>query len=252
MHVVSYYTGEGTYKEFADKLRASCERFAIPCTIERVDSSRDWTRNLHMKSAFVLKHLNRMREPVAWMDCDCEIMEPPEILVRGGSHDFMIYNWLADPERAPTTPTPKAISSGGVFWANTTSLAQQVLYRWATACERQPTLRDDVIFNGVYESWKGPRPRFRWLPRSYNRMDMLWPDVKPVINHVYRNGVIFMGTQRANAPPVWETPELMDELTAARLKGGDSPMVPGGAPGRAGQAHADPPRGPGSGNDRRP
>lgn len=222
MHVVSFYTGEGDYARFAANLRASCERFGVPCTIDALETTGDWGKNNALKPRFVLEKALKIKEPVVWLDVDCELCERPDLFEKP-RHDFMIYNFACDPDVRAYQRNPERINpAGGVFLVNTTGPGRQLLYRWAEACDQMPEFRDDRVLAHVWRTWKGPRPHCLWLPKSYNRMDSMFPDVKPVINHVYRNGLIFSGDQKVETPAPWVDPAAWRPEALRRMQGDDT------------------------------
>ncbi|HYE63520.1 MAG TPA: hypothetical protein VD997_16135 [Phycisphaerales bacterium] len=191
MLVVSYYTGDGNYAAYAAKLRASCEKFGIEHQIEQLPSGGDWVRNLGFKPRFVYDKLLKNKKSVVWMDADCEVMQYPALL-DDDQYDLMIYNWYA--EANPGARFHDATRLGpasGVFRVKYGAPMLQFLHAWMQQCQKLPRMRDDLLLGHVYSNWKGPKLRTFWLPKAYNRMDSHWPEVEPVINHVYTDGTIF-------------------------------------------------------------
>jgi len=37
-----------------------------------------------------------------------------------------------------------------------------------------------------------------WIPKQYNRMDSIWPNIEPIIDHTYTNGTLFDGKPKNN------------------------------------------------------
>jgi len=191
MLVVSFYTADGNYAAYAEKLRASCERFGIEHQIEQLPSTKNWIRNIGLKPKFVYDKLMKNRRSVVWCDADCEIMEYPTLL-DDERFDLMMYNWFAEPNPGARVHDPNQLgAAGGVFKVGYTGPGLQFLHKWIEAAKKFPQLRDDMLATHVHQEWKGPKLKAFWLPKSYNRMDSHWPDVAPVINHVYTDGVIF-------------------------------------------------------------
>lgn len=201
MDIVSFYTGEGAYKDFADKLRRSCEKFGITPHIEQLPTTGDWVKNNSLKPQFIQRQLLALKRPVLWCDADCEVIERPERLEKPAA-DFAAFNWAAEREGDEADQNEKVLrSAGGVLWFNYTPPAIQLLYQWVTWSIKEPTIPDDRLLDMLWVRWRGPKIRTLWLPRTYNRMDLKWPNVKPVINHVYRDGAIFTGAQTLDRDP---------------------------------------------------
>lgn len=202
MRVVSFFTGDGVYRQFAEKLRASCERFGVPYDIEEFPSTGDWIRNLAKKPRFLIDKLDRHGGPVVWMDADCEIRQDPALLRAGsgeGGVDFMCYNLLADRGngiRDEYDPTRLHASSGVMYVADTPA-ARGFIAQWGEMCEENPDQRDDFVLNYAFARRRNTELRYCWLPREYNRMDIYFPQTEPVINHVYRDGGLFTAKPKA-------------------------------------------------------
>ncbi|MBL0928215.1 MAG: hypothetical protein IBJ11_11290 [Phycisphaerales bacterium] len=204
MDIISFYTPNGAYKHFAEVLRRSCEKFGITLHVDELPSRGNWHANINQKPQFIRRKLAELKRPVIWCDIDCEVIEYPSLL-DDHRHDFMIYNWFGDREntRFPYQPD-KLLGSSGVVFFNYTPPVMQILHQWIEACEKAPPgSRDDVIFDQVFAKRKTkPALKCFWLPRAYNRMDSHWPEVKPVINHVYRDGRLFSAEPpKGDAPP---------------------------------------------------
>lgn len=205
MDVISFYTGEGAYRDFAEKLRRSCERLGITPHIEQVESTGVWARNNAKKPGFMQRKLLELKRPVIWCDADCEVCQYP-VLLDKPAFDFAVYNWAADPkEDVPDQSCRVLKCTSGVLLFNYTPPALQLMYQWVEACKREPTIPDDTVLDMVWMRWRGPKIRSYWLPREYNRMDTRWPHVPPVINHVYRDGAIFTGAQTLEKDPWFGT-----------------------------------------------
>lgn len=201
MDVVSFYTGEGAYKDFADKLRRSCEKLGITPHIEKLDSTGVWAHNNSKKPSFVLRKLMELKRPIIWCDADCEVIEFPTRL-DNPKFDLGVYNWAADPDGGTLDPDCKLLqASSGVLLLNYTSPMLQLAHQWVAAATKHPQIPDDTVLDQVYMGWRGAKLRHFWLPREYNRMDLRWPHIKPVINHVYRDGAIFTGAQTLEKDP---------------------------------------------------
>ncbi|MCE7973633.1 MAG: hypothetical protein DYG92_04800 [Leptolyngbya sp. PLA1] len=201
MDIVSFYTGEGAYKDFAEKLRASCVRFGITPHVEKLESTGVWARNNSKKPAFMQRKLLELKRPIIWCDADCEVCKPPVLLESPGV-DFAAYNWAADPSESVPDQSCKVLKcTSGVLYFAYTPASLQLMYQWVQASTKEPTIPDDTVLDMVWARWRGPKIKHLWLPREYNRMDLRWPTIEPVINHVYRDGAIFTGAQTLEKDP---------------------------------------------------
>lgn len=201
MDICSFYTGEGAYKDFAAKLRDSCERHGITPHIEQMQTTGVWAHNNSRKPGFFQQKLLAAKRPMIWCDADCEVIQFP-VLLDNPAYDLAIYNWQADPgESVPDQSCKTLKSTSGVILFNYTPPALQLMYQWVTEAKKHPQIPDDTVLDHVFNRWRGTPIKHLWLPKEYNRMDLRWPRVPPVINHVYRDGAIFTGAQTLEKDP---------------------------------------------------
>lgn len=188
MKVISRYTRNGQYPSFARKLAESIKRWGLDGQVSPEEDPGDWLKACNLKPSWILQSLLQCRDAVLWVDADCEIMAPPCLLF-GTRHDFACYNFSADPQAgAGIAHDPNILTSSmGVCYFAYTAASIELLMRWNNAASIPGQNRTDVVFDAVYNQTRPPVSPL-WLPKSYNRMDSVWPDVKPVINHVFRRG----------------------------------------------------------------
>lgn len=186
MIVLNRHTLTGKYPALAGLLRESCKRFSIIFDIETVPSAGDFNANNNRKPVFLLDALMTHRQPVVWLDADCEIKKYPSLFDSFGG-DFASYNWCADPQNTNGLPfnTNLLRCSGGVLWFNYSAPAFELLVRWRDALAVHPEETDDDMLSEVFNSNRVPAQTL-WLPKSYNR-HTFWQDVEPVINHDFVN-----------------------------------------------------------------
>jgi hypothetical protein len=193
MIIYSVASPNGRYRELAQKLLDSCKRFSIPTRIHLMPDQGDRIKNCALKAEALLAGLMTTRGRVCWMDADCTVERYPELLVHG-AYDLAVYNWRSDPENSLQLPADNAAlkSSTGVIAFDYTAPAIELLTRWHDRLQRSP-IGDDLALDEVFNQNRPPvRPV--WLPKSYNRMARMWPDVAPIINHDWIDG------GHANAP----------------------------------------------------
>jgi hypothetical protein len=200
MDIVSFYTRDGAYPQFAEILRASCARFNIPCHIDELPPREDWVAAIGLKPGFLYRKLMEFKRPIVWCDIDCEIIEYPTLLEQPG-YDVMFYDWNADPmTHFGQLNLDYSFPASGVMYLAYTPETLQLLYKWKAACEKDPQTRDDEQLAWLFKAKKAPKLRIFPLPKPYNRMDRHWEQVKPVINHVFRDGAIRYQTDTAPQP----------------------------------------------------
>jgi hypothetical protein len=199
-HVVSFYTGDGAYRDFAQTLMRSCDKFGVPHHVEYMTTDANWFHNMIRKPVYLLRKLREIGEPCVWLDCDCELIQRP-VLFERDDVDFMCYNFAADRDNGVVSYAPgKLVASGGVVWAAPTEAGLDWIAEWGEWCARAPDKRDDVTMNEAWPMRRRKDLRFEWLPQAYNRLDSYWPKTPPVVNHVYRDGRIFKLKARSKLP----------------------------------------------------
>lgn len=187
MIFASFYTDNGRYPALAKRLEASLLKFHLTPYIERMPDKGEWNKTCQQKARFVLDLLDRFHKPIVWMDCDTTVCQYPELLF-DPQYDFAAYNWRADPDNlAKFSHQPEVLAvSGGVMKFGNTDAAKQLLLMWEQRMAKGDLL-DDPSLDAVYNGCRPPVNPL-WLPRAYNRMDGLFPETKPVIDHEYRGG----------------------------------------------------------------
>ena len=209
--ILNRFTQEGSYPECAARLKASCAKFNLRHSVEAVDTRGSWLDTVKQKPMWILTSLLDMREPVLWLDADCEVMKFPDLLYNNGA-DFAAYNWRADPENGKGFPyDPNLLEvSGGVMLFNYSAPALELLLRWTEAVQNDCSpLGTDPVLQSVFNLYRPP-VRCLWLPKSYNRHSSMWPEVEPVINHEYSNG----GHRLPHLPNMFRFQDVYDEAVA--------------------------------------
>ena len=213
------------YAHKAERLAASCERFALPYVIHEVPAvhssiSHRGTDDLAYTKANFIRHLLAVhRKPVLYLDADCEFVSQPDLideLVRSGC-DFAIHNGCAEectdrfdsielrirPGEPPIRrrfylctgflglySSSQLMCCGCVqFYANSLA-ARALLSRWHRTIASHPGRGDDPCLDFVFNNltrreWLSWFLRVQWLPKAYARISW-WIYVKPVINHADR------------------------------------------------------------------
>lgn len=189
MRAVTYHTGVGRYADLAARLKASCDRFGLPCDVSVQPDRGDWTASLAVKPRVVLSALLATRGPVLWLDADCELLAPFPTPPAGC--DFGVHNWCADPENPDglqPEPVP-LVASGGVMYVDYTAPALELMTRWIDGMERFPGHIDDQLMSDVYTAARPPLSPW-WMPRRLNWMTGLWGAPPPgcVVRHDYTAG----------------------------------------------------------------
>jgi len=197
MIVLARYTTRGQYPAYAERLRASCQRFGLAHDIAKVDDGGNWSNVCNDRPNWILQALCNARQSILCVDADCEFQKFPSLLVGQGC-DFAAYNWSADPLNAgangPNRHTynpERLLVSGGVMLFGYTAAAMEFLVRWISKIGEAPgTTVTDPLIDFAYNTYRPPLSTL-WLPRSYNFLSPLWGKGEDaVILHHYFAGAL--------------------------------------------------------------
>ena len=206
------------YQDKATRLLASCARFGLCChvigvpsdafgpdTLEGSDAFR--FKFINMKPIFMIRQLQKLNKPVAWLDVDMEFRKFPTLFTSGswpgGARDLAIFNF-----RGNHTGTTSVATASGVVFINNTIRGRALLQAWteATAWPGNTEAPDDQILDTLLNEghWLH-RASFGWLPASYLRhLPNYYKGIDPVIDHDKGNpdGVLGHSTKLPQLPPV--------------------------------------------------
>lgn len=194
---VSFFTENGSYPFLAKVLESSLRHFELDYEIQKLSSDDSWKDTVLFKPRFILDQLLKHKKTIVWLDIDTEVWRFPEALF--GSHEFAIYNFLADEDhhlsgKVEFNPkSEKLLCAGGVQKYQYTDACVSLLERWIDECETKTYNGDDPALDAAFNSMQTP-PSALWLPKIYNRMDKHtyhWRKINPlevVINHNYKAG----------------------------------------------------------------
>ena len=113
--VVSFYTPNWKYPEYAQNLRADCDRLALDYAIESRDSTDSYVENCNIKPFFIREKLQEFKRPVLWIDVDGSIVKIPQSINILNDVDVAGYANKQFPERISVNVllffyTPNALS----------------------------------------------------------------------------------------------------------------------------------------------
>lgn len=129
MIVVSFYTKNTSYEKEAEGLIASCERLSLPYDIEAIDSLGTWDKNCCQKPSFLLRKLQKHKQPIVWVDADAVILKKPTLF------DNLEYDIAAMVvEELPMDDDSKILS--GTLYCNNTPQVHTFLQSWHDECQR--------------------------------------------------------------------------------------------------------------------
>jgi len=153
--VISFYTPDWRYPEYADNLRQDCRSQGLEFLIDEVPSHGDYVKNCNIKPRFIREKLYQLKSPVLWIDVDGSLLKAPELLL---SHTIGEYDIAGN----RVTNNTERIYVGSI-WFNYTKTTLDFLDTWVDIVDNSI---DDAAFNGVWKKFKD-RLRLFSLPPEY-------------------------------------------------------------------------------------
>lgn len=174
--VVSFFTPNAPYPDFAARLKKSCERLGLDHLISGIPAEATWVETVAQKPAHLLRWARLVEGPILWVDADGELLREPELLC-GCEKDFAIYadskprKWKpigrSQLELPKEWPDPPRWFLTGTIWVNDTVHGLAFLDEWAQAAAREPKAYQQLLCQKV---WCRVKPDTLWLPQSYCRI----------------------------------------------------------------------------------
>ena len=97
--VISFYTPNWKYPEYAQNLLTDCDRLAIDYAIESRNSTDSYVENCNIKPFFIREKLQEFKRPVLWIDVDGSIITIPDELKSLSEVDVAGYTNKQFPDR---------------------------------------------------------------------------------------------------------------------------------------------------------
>ena len=153
--VISFYTPDWKYPEYANLLKEDCNRLGLDFSIEQLLGHGEYVKNCNIKPKFIRDKIRQLKSPVLWVDVDGSLLKTPELLL---SHQIDNYD-IAGCHPANNT---ERIHVGSI-WFNYTDATLDFLDAWVDSVGRSI---DDAAFNSVWQQFKGRLQLFS-LPLEY-------------------------------------------------------------------------------------
>lgn len=155
--VVSFYTNDWLYPDYAAKLKEDCDRLGIPHHIIEKPSTNRYVGNCQIKAFFIKECMESFKSPLLWIDADGSILKKPAMLYEEINRDYdLVGNRpINDPSRIHV----------GSMLLNYTAKMSDFVEVWCEGIKRKDPL-DDAAFNGTWDVMKNS-VRFRELPQKY-------------------------------------------------------------------------------------
>jgi len=166
---VSFYTTNGKYPELAYKLMRSLKAHNLDHDIEELPPFESWTKATAFKAAFIKRKLLQYGRTVIWIDCDCEILQYPELLM--GDSEFAAVNWFAvqghhlDGKIPYDADTDKGFFTGMLSkWALTTL---PLIDQWQGGIDVLTNPNEDQVLSITWNKEDRRSISRTWLPTNY-------------------------------------------------------------------------------------
>lgn len=155
--VISFFTNDWMYPEYAAKLRNDCDRLNLRHHIVERKSTNRYVGNCQIKPFFVQECMETLRSPVFWMDADGSILQRPDKLFDDENINFdLVANQpIHDAARIHV----------GSMLMNYTDAMRNFVDLWCQSIIRKSPL-DDAAFNGTWDHHKNSL-RVKLLPDNY-------------------------------------------------------------------------------------
>jgi hypothetical protein len=87
--VISFYTPDWKYPEFAKNLQSDCKQLSLECYIQEKPSLNAYVSNCNIKPKFILESLLNFKRPVLWVDVDNSLVKIPKEMINNNDYDII-------------------------------------------------------------------------------------------------------------------------------------------------------------------
>jgi hypothetical protein len=154
--LVSFYTPDWKYPEYAQSLADDCTRLGLGFAIESKPSTNTYVGNCNLKPYFIRDKLRELKKPILWMDVDGSIITRPDLLLTGDINSFDMAG-----NRSVTDTSRIHVGS---IWFNYTDIIMEFVDAWCEAIAARGI--DDSVFNGLWQQFSD-KIKFYELPPEY-------------------------------------------------------------------------------------
>lgn len=89
--VISFFTPDWKYPEYAKNLANDCTKLGLEFVIEPKDGTNSYVGNCNLKSNFIRDKLRELKRPVLWLDVDGSVLKIPNELNNLEHYDIAGY-----------------------------------------------------------------------------------------------------------------------------------------------------------------
>jgi hypothetical protein len=146
--VVSYYTVNSLYQDRAKVLAQSLSKFGLDYDLQPINNLGGWDKNTHYKPQFVKEMLDKHTgKAVVYTDADSEFLQYPKLF---DELTCDIAAHLLDHSKFRRKKAAPELLSGTLYFGNTEK-ARQIVERWKTICDENPTMWDQAALQQALE-----------------------------------------------------------------------------------------------------
>ena len=87
--IISFYTNDWKYPEFAKKLQNNCEQLSLEFYIQEKPNLNSYVNNCNIKPKFILECLLKFKRSVLWVDVDNSIVKVPNEMIGTNEYDII-------------------------------------------------------------------------------------------------------------------------------------------------------------------
>jgi hypothetical protein len=78
--VISFFTEDWKYPEYAENLKQDCEKLGLEYRIEHRKNTGSYSKNTAIKPFYIKECLMSEQEPLLWIDVDASILKYPSVV----------------------------------------------------------------------------------------------------------------------------------------------------------------------------
>ncbi|WP_395328278.1 class I SAM-dependent methyltransferase [Novosphingobium sp. BL-8H] len=211
--VVSFFTADNEYAEYAARLRATLDGFGVDHVLQPIGSIGGWEMNCAYKAQFIYEQWLMSDRPIVWLDADATVEAMPD-LFSALDADVALHKWTwnhAEQDRG------WEFCSGTLYFGKT-ELAGELLRQWVLRCQADPLTWDQVHLSSAWCDIASIRPlKTTWLPRAYLHIDGAPGAETAVIRHWQASRQAKADGRKADAEPRQVTAEGARDRAENRL-----------------------------------
>jgi hypothetical protein len=187
---IGFYTPE--YKEEAEGLIESLEKFNLPFEVQARMSAGSWWMNTQLKAEVILDALQgNPKRPLVYVDCDARVRQSPTLFRTLGQRCNFSAHYKPD-HRLNLFPNGKELLSGTLFFDGS-KICHTLVKQWIKENQARAAaprtdwtqLMDQRTLQAVLEGPIGDKLTFLDLPPTYVQIfDTMRAAGDPVIEHM--------------------------------------------------------------------